>query len=94
MIIDLNKKLIGKPNKEIITHHLGSIARLLSGSKTSYREKYPDAPLVMGHISSKRSAGIKAKGGYKPISEKRGAKQCSICDDWYQPETAKAHSRK
>ena len=41
MIINLNKKLMGKPSEEVIIHFLGNTARLLSSSKSRYREKYP-----------------------------------------------------
>ena len=31
---------------------------------------------------------------FKPMSEKRGAVQCDICNEWYQPETAQDHREK
>jgi hypothetical protein len=57
-----------------------------------YHEKYPDSLLVMDKVVKRRSAGIRKKGGYKPVSEKRGAQQCR-CGEWFQPETAKEHRK-
>jgi len=59
-------------------------------SVEQYREKYPGAEMVAKSTVEKQAASNKAKGGYKPISEKRGAQQCR-CGEWFQPETAKAH---
>lgn len=63
-------------------------------SDVQYLEKYPGDQLVLRSIVEKRSVSIKAKGGYKPISQKRGAVQCLVCQDWYQPETAVIHREK
>ena len=57
----------------------------------SYRKKYPGYGLVVRQTVNKRAASNKAKGGHKPTSEKRGAKECLVCKGWYQPETSKAH---
>jgi uncharacterized C2H2 Zn-finger protein len=59
-----------------------------------YLEKYPGSEIVLGSIVARRAVSIRAKGGYKPVSEKRGATQCSICLEWYQPETAIDHRLK
>jgi Zn finger protein HypA/HybF involved in hydrogenase expression len=60
----------------------------------AYRIKYPNMPLVIESIVEKRAKAILAKGGYKPVSEKRGAMQCLICNEWYQYETSQAHREK
>jgi len=72
-------------NKHIKIHGLNG---------AQYREMYPDSPMVIPRIVHGQNSSKKSKGGYKPVSEKRGAKQCPVCDDWYQPETAKAHRKK
>lgn len=59
-----------------------------------YLVKYPGAELVLRSIVDKQSKKKRLKGGYKPVSEKRGAVQCLICNEWYQPETAIIHREK
>jgi len=63
-------------------------------SGDEYRKKWPDDPLVIPQTIQNRAAVIRAKGGYKPISEKRGAVRCVVCQGWYQPETAQEHRQK
>lgn len=60
-------------------------------SLQAYREKYPDAAVVLESVIRKQTASILAKGGFKPVSEKRGAMQCLVCNEWYQYETAQTH---
>ena len=93
----------GKEGQDFISckecgHHDTSIIRHIKTqhgmSLSSYREKHSDAVVVLDSIVNKRAASIRAKGGFKPISEKRDAVQCPICTDWYQPETAVAHREK
>jgi uncharacterized C2H2 Zn-finger protein len=49
----------------------------------SYREKYPDAIVILDCVVKKRSNSNRAKGGYKPISERRGSNQCQKCGEWF-----------
>jgi predicted transcriptional regulator len=48
-----------------------------------YQIKYPDALVVLKSVVEKQSASKRAKGGYKPIRDRRGARQCSVCGEWF-----------
>jgi predicted transcriptional regulator/uncharacterized C2H2 Zn-finger protein len=48
-----------------------------------YRAKHPDAPVEVQSLIEKQNASKRAKGGYKPISERRRSQQCKACGDWY-----------
>jgi hypothetical protein len=63
-------------------------------NEKSYLEKYPGSSLVLRSIVQQQSKSKKSKGGYKPVSKKRGAVRCPICQDWYQPETSIKHRDK
>lgn len=63
-------------------------------NEDQYSSKHPDSRLVLKSIVEKRVIQIRAKGGYKPISKKRGAIQCEVCLEWYQPETSVDHREK
>lgn len=71
----------------ILSQHI----KLHGMTDDAYKSKHPDSELVLKSIVNKRVSVILAKGGYKPTSERRGAKQCPACNEWYQPETAQSH---
>ena len=72
---------------------LGRHIKLHGMTSASYREKFPGAPLILP--SMVEAAANKMRGReVKPVSEKRGAKCCDVCGEWYQPESAVEHRQK
>ena len=76
------------------TPQLGQHVKIHGFDGDTYRKQFPAARMTIPKTVQKRADNVKTLGGYKPISEKRGAQQCDICSEWYQPETAKAHRKK